>query len=165
MFRSKNRGKSGKKVAKGEKQKSANSAKVCQQKTIITKTAGLTSKSNTSQCNPTTGDQHQQNSNSVQQYSTSQTISKHVFETSKGRSISASNGDISNGETLSRRTYSLEKVSRSLDEIMASGKAILDALSSVNSNDSGLKITEENTQGNASTIKSGVDSKNTTLTM
>ena len=144
MFLSKNRRKSGKKMTKVDKQREANlSMKVCKQKTITNSRMIAGSKvviSNSDQ--RSTPNKNTTNSNSVEQYSYTESISSTVIETSASVSITDSNVEISTAEKVDRRTYSLEKVSKSLDQVMASGKAILEALASVNG--SQLNTTEGN---------------------
>ena len=128
MFLSKNRRKSGRKAAKADKTNL--SIKICKQNitnspVIAGSAAAISDSDQRSRQN-----QNKANLSSVKQYSNSQTISSDVIESTRSNIVSNSNGETSS--TANRRTYSLEKVSKSLDEVMASGKAILDALAAVN---------------------------------
>ena len=127
MFLSKNRKKSARKAAKAD---SANlSIKICKHNitnspVIAGSTAAISNCDQRSRQN-----QNKSDLNSVKQYSKPRTISSDVIESNASNIVSESNGEASS--VANRRTYSLEKVSKSLDEVMASGRAILDALSAV----------------------------------
>ena len=146
MFLSKNRRRSAKRVSKAEKQRDMElPTKQCKQK-IISKSSSIAGSEA-----PRLNSEHRSGPNQnksgtipVRQYDHTEAISSNVVESKASEDISNLNGEISCEENVNRRTYSLEKVSRSLDEVMASGKAILDALASVNATQF------ESTQGNIS---------------
>jgi hypothetical protein len=151
MFLSKNRRKSAKKA----KQRDTDlSIKVCKQK-IITNSRMIAG-SEATILNSDQRSSHNQNnsdSNPVEQSIYTEPISSNVFESSTSNTISDSNGEITCGENLNRRTYSLEQVSKSLDQVMASGKALLDALASVN----GTPF--KNIEGNTLTTNASANSR------
>ena len=128
MFLSKNRRKTARKAAKTD---SANlSIKICKHNitnspVIAGSTAAISNCDQRSRQN-----QNKPDLNSVKQYSKPRTISSDVIESNASNIVSESNEEASS--VANRRTYSLEKVSKSLDEVMASGRAILDALAAVN---------------------------------
>ncbi|CAB4009908.1 Hypothetical predicted protein, partial [Paramuricea clavata] len=151
MFLSKNRRKSAKKA----KQRDTDlSIKVCKQK-IITNSRMIAG-SEATILNSDQRSSHNQNksdSNPVEQSIYTEPISSNVFGSSTSNTISDSNGEITCGENLNRRTYSLEQVSKSLDQVMASGKALLDALASVN----GTQL--KNIEGNTLTTNASATSR------
>ena len=145
MFLSRNRKKSEKKSGKKEKGKDADlSIKVCKQNTNSRKTAGSQASTILISDQKIGGNQNKaKSSNTVEHCIDIRTISSHVFQSTTSHGASGSIEDIGNEEKANRRTYSLEQVSKSLDQVMASGKAILDALASVNG-----KECKKNSDGN-----------------
>lgn len=71
--------------------------------------------------------------NSVEQYCASEAISVQFSRSNTFKKPVQDNRRPPNGNHVKRATYSLEQVLRSLDEVMASGKAILEALATANS--------------------------------
>ncbi|XP_028405929.1 uncharacterized protein LOC114528481 [Dendronephthya gigantea] len=153
MFFSRNRRKSEKRSGKKEKGSDADlSIKVCKHNTITKSrtTAGSSSQATTILISEQKIGENQNKTkslNTVEHCVNIRTISSHVANSSDSITSHATSGSSSDGvgdeEKPNRRTYSLEQVSKSLDQVMASGKAILDALASVNSKECG-----KNSDGN-----------------
>lgn len=87
--------------------------------------------------------------NSVRQKYTSGPISIQLCHSKAFRKVDENDRSLSYGNHAKRSTHSLEEVSRSLDEVMASGKAIMASLASANS----TNIDAKHLSGEPTTVK------------